>query len=121
MLSLYQALIAFPTRSGYDLDSIEPTTFFSSRSKSGFLRQEDVLRYEIALKGVVTGPLVDDSAAMEGVLRVLKDPHLANFGPDILNRPPSTKCFKNKLITLVADLHHNNQLVGLLSNQISTY
>lgn len=113
LLSLYHALTMSPTSSNYNLDSVEPMKFFSLRSKAGFLRQEDVLKYEMALKAIVTGPLANDPVSMEGIIQALTDPDLAKFGPELLNQPPSKQCFKSKLITLLADLHHKDQLVSL--------
>lgn len=118
-LTLYQALAPYENSVNFDLNVLEPTTFFASRKV--FLKQKDVLEYEAKLKTVLsqliaTSDAQDPLSALFGVVHKLEDPAIAAIPADMrlvkLNTMPSQATFRSNLIYLVGDLHSRGELVS---------
>ena len=112
-LSLYKALVACRDRLPVDLDHLQPSKFFPDPR---FLRQADILCYEVALKEVLA-PLIasedpqNQSSALYSIIHHLEDRFLRETPKAILNSVPSRKQFRANLIHFVSDLHANGDLV----------
>ncbi|KIM41415.1 hypothetical protein M413DRAFT_27773 [Hebeloma cylindrosporum] len=104
-------------RINFDLESLNPTTFFADTS--ALLRQKDVLRYEARLKSIIQDLLEvfdprDPTTPLGEVIESLQDPLLKKEeeAQSTLTRP----AFKHDLLGLLADLHSNNDLPAILFN-----
>jgi hypothetical protein len=113
-LTLYKALVVHKNAMSVDIDALEPTTFFRDMA---LLRQSDIIRYEAALKYVLSQLAEeydsrDPASPLYKVIRDLEDPELARTSKQTLDTGPSVKSFRSNLIHLVADLHVCGHLVG---------
>ena len=119
-LSLFRALTRFQKLIPHDLESLEPTRFFSMNSTT-FLRQKDVLRYESELKAILSDLIrnfnpQDELSPLRGVINALQDPEIIKLDQNSASAKPSRKAFKNDLIVLLADLHKKEELVRVALN-----
>jgi ATP-dependent RNA helicase DDX60 len=119
-LKLYHALAPYQAVSNCDIDALEPTTFFASRTT--LLRQRDIIEYEAQLKGVLSQFIMTfDSqnplSPLHAVIHSLEDPGIAAIPPEMremeLYTVPSRKIFTSNLIYLLGDLHSRSELVSL--------
>lgn len=117
-LTLYEALASCKDRLPSGIEHLHPTKFFPERK---FLRQMDILRYEDALKEVLT-PLIaisdpqDSSSVMKAIIHHLEDPILQEIPKGLLNNIPSRVIFRRNLIHFVSDLHTKGDLVSPCSD-----
>ena len=116
---LYKALEETPdTLTTEERERLRPLNFFSL---SRPLRQEDVLRYESELKGVIcslmgtteAGP--DEDSPLLTVTKRLTDPQIGRMDNAHLNTLPDGKEFLRNLLGLLSDLHVQGDLVSDLS------
>jgi ATP-dependent RNA helicase DDX60 len=118
-LKLYNALVLCGDAISFDLRSLEPTVFFPDNR---FLRQEDIVRYEVALKAVLSDLIGsydprETSSPLRGIIRTLEDPVIRKIPSKLLNTAPTRMRFRENLIHLVSDLHVDGNLASLsLSN-----
>ncbi|KAF8878718.1 P-loop containing nucleoside triphosphate hydrolase protein [Infundibulicybe gibba] len=105
-LSLYRALVTRKAVSDPDLQLLDPVTFFGSRSD--FLRQADILRYEAALKEAIS-TLVKQSDPQDP----LEDPTISRLPR---GAAPDGTTFLRDILPLVADLHVRGELPAILFN-----
>jgi ATP-dependent RNA helicase DDX60 len=116
-LLLYEALKSCPGAiSSGDLERLEPARFFTS---GRLLRQEDILRYESALKEVVARLMSsldqnDPSSPLKLVTEKLTDPSIRKLTDVELNALPENRRFRSQLINLVSDLHAQGDLARLI-------
>lgn len=116
-LSLFCALSTTKHRLQTDIESLHPNKFFH---RHGLLRQKDILRYEAALKDVLTPLIVsndpnDPDSALASVVRQLEDPLLQGIPKSLLNQIPSRLAFRRNLIHFASDLHVNGDLVSFFA------
>jgi hypothetical protein len=109
-LTLYRALASSSNVPSFNL---EPSRFFD---EPRFLRQSDIIRYELALKKVVSTLISafdphDDASLLHEVLRRLVDSRVSERSAVQLNTPPTREIFAKNLIYLVADLQAQGDLV----------
>ena len=115
-LSLFNALKQQNKMKVKDIEALDPATFFPHDS---FLKQEDVLRYEHALK-VVLAELINEphshesSSTLQAVVRSLSDPVIMDTPENLLTTAPRCGVLENDLIHLVSDLHAESDLVSEL-------
>jgi ATP-dependent RNA helicase DDX60 len=114
-ITLYHALVACGSISESDVKRLEPSNFFSD-IKSRFLRQADIVDYELDLKKILvslmaSSDLYDLQSALAKVICALQDPQIAQVPPTQLNTQPTRENFRQNLIHLVADLHVQGDLV----------
>lgn len=131
-LTLYQALVRHSKLLGLDIDALEPQRFFAE-SKGKLLTQKDIIRYEAALKDVLspifaTFDPTDPSSPVRYILNDLKDTMIASVPASSLNANPRAEVFLDNLIYLISDLHANDSLVrhqqpyfGLTDNPPACY
>ena len=122
-LLLYEALKSCPgVVSPTDLERLEPARFFSSPR---LLRQEDILRYESALKEVITKLMSLDqngpSSPLRQVTEKLTNADVRRLTDVQLNGLPEKHRFQSQLINLVSDLHAQGDLVRVISPYISIH
>ena len=113
-LSLFQALVASKDTARVALEYLEPSVFFDD---SPILRQIDIVRYEVALKDVLSTLMAshdprDRSSTLRAVVTQLQDPILRDIPIPQLNAVPSRPQFRENLILLLSDLHVSGNLVG---------
>ncbi|KAF8155693.1 hypothetical protein B0H34DRAFT_506081 [Crassisporium funariophilum] len=116
-LTLFRALHSLRSVIDHNLDSLEPKTFFSSTSK--LLRQKDVLRYETALKLILSDLIQsynsnDALSPLDRVARNLQDPLLLELELNPSRPSPSRSDYKHDLIQMLADLHVQGKLPAVL-------
>ena len=121
LLRLYQALRSCGPGVVENLERLEPSTFFPS---SIFLKQKDILRYEAAMKEVlssllVTSDMTSISSPLRKIVAQVQDPILAKSDESILNTAPRLPLFLDGLVPLLADLHATNNLVRCSSLLLS--
>ncbi len=114
-LTLYQALVRHNRLLGLGIDALEPQRFFAE-SKGKLLTQKDIIRYEAALKYVLspifaTFDPTDPSSPLRYILNELTDTMIANVPASSLNATPLAQVFLDNLIYLISDLHANDSLV----------
>lgn len=114
-LTLYGVLARHSKLLGRDMDDLEPCGFFSE-SKGKLLTQRDIIRYEVALKDVLspifaTFDPTDPSSTLHTIFNDLKDPMIASVPQASLNSTPRIPVFLNNLIYLISDLHISDFLV----------
>lgn len=114
-LTLYLALNSVRSELPDDVDwaQLKPDVFFSS---SKFLRQQDILQYEAALKRIIIRLMsMPDSAlstsTINKVIRLVEDPGLAKLPKDQLYITPSPAVYLSGLMCLLVELHRNDCLV----------
>jgi hypothetical protein len=109
-LALYQAL---KSSDHVGLEHLEPTVFFAH---SPVLRQKDIIRYEAALKNVLSNLIASYDPRLQSslstVIRQLQDPVLRDIPALLLSAVPSQERFRKELILLLSDLHVDGNLVG---------
>ncbi|KZT04532.1 P-loop containing nucleoside triphosphate hydrolase protein [Laetiporus sulphureus 93-53] len=115
-LSLFNALRDH-CDSSYDIEALDPTRFFSSCPVK-LLRQKDILKYEDALKAVVSSLLTsvnspESPSVINDVVLHLTDPLLKQGNHDSV---PAKDDFYENVIYLVSDLHSRGDLPALLFN-----
>lgn len=113
-LQLYKALVAHQDKINTNLDCLEPRRFFPT---SSFLRQKDIIRYEVALKDVVTELAArhdsqDAVSPLTCVISTLADTVIARIPRASLEAAPMRQTFRSNLIYLLSDLHVSGNLVG---------
>ncbi|KZP15484.1 P-loop containing nucleoside triphosphate hydrolase protein [Athelia psychrophila] len=115
-LSLYEALSKCQDRISVDLRDLHPKKFFVGTS---FLTQKDILRYEAALKAILT-PLIaaddakDPNTALHSIIHHLEDPVLCDTPQKSLNHIPARGVFRSNLIHFLSDLHVTGDLPAIL-------
>lgn len=117
-LTLYEELRKLANRStgiiqNYIAD-IDPLQFFDLRK---FLKQEDVIRYEQALKEVLSKLIKspdshDVTSELQVIVRSLTDPEIARTQEEQLFVAPERPELEDSLFQLVSDLHVEGDLVG---------
>ncbi|THH15047.1 hypothetical protein EW146_g5371 [Bondarzewia mesenterica] len=118
LLHLYGALRDCTAGGVVGLDDLDPTRFFAP---AAFLKQKDVLRYEAAIKDVLSSLVAssdinDSSSPLRRVVGQLQDPIVAKTDESVLNTSPSNASFMDGLVPLLADLHASGDLPALLFN-----
>jgi len=114
-LLLYQALKSSPgALSSEEVEQLEPSRYFQSVKR--MLRQEDILRYEEALKETVSRLISasgseESSSVLTTVTDKLSDPKIKRLLDAELNAIPPKRVFLSQLIKLVSDLHAQGDLV----------
>ena len=114
-LTLYRVLERHSKLLGRDMVALEPREFFSE-FKGKLLTQKDIIRYEAALKDVLspifaTFDPTDQSSPLHKIFNDLKDPMIASVPPTSLNATPRLQVFLDNLIYLISDLHASDLLV----------
>lgn len=119
VLTLYQAMTFCQGISKHHLEALDPRKFFLQNQ---FLRQEDIIRYESALKEVLADLIAsydprDSSSPVHTIVERLRDPVMAR----ISGAAPSRESYLSNMIHLIADLHTQGELVrpSLLSLLLS--
>jgi hypothetical protein len=109
---LYDSLKTLSGLSPSVMEDLEPSKFFASNR---LLRQEDILRYESALKEVVS--MLASTPGQDGSLKLLTDklsnPEIKRLTDIELNSLPDKGTFLSELINLLSDLHAQGDLVFL--------
>ncbi|KAF8958161.1 hypothetical protein BDZ97DRAFT_66327 [Flammula alnicola] len=118
-LTLFRALHSVKEGINHDLETLEPSKFFSASST--LLRQKDILEYEARLKAILSDLLEsfdprDLSSPLGHVIRSLQDPMILKFGEELEDMVPPPSAFKNDILVLLADLHVKNELPAILFN-----
>jgi hypothetical protein len=114
-LTLYNALLrSSEAISTAKLAELDPVKFFNDHA---LLRQRDILRYEVALKEVVTDLIASSNPSeatspLGQVIQHLQDPILKLIPQVKLNRVPSKDIFRSNLIHLLSDLNAAGDLVS---------
>ncbi|KAI0002287.1 hypothetical protein BJV74DRAFT_876690 [Russula compacta] len=115
LLCLYKIL----TNQGIaDAEQLDPVIYFS---RDTFIRQKDVLRYEVDIKKILARLLaapdaLDSSSSLQQVVQEIQDPVLKQTSMSQLNAPPSSSVFLSGLIHLLSDMHAIDCLPAILFN-----
>jgi ATP-dependent RNA helicase DDX60 len=112
-LRLYEALAMHKDKISVNLDNLKPERFFQNVS---LLRQEDIIRYEVALKEVIVQmtSLHDTqglASPLHSVVHHLEDPILSATPRRALEAQPSKPIFRGNLLYLLSELHCHGDLV----------
>lgn len=110
LLRLYRVLMA---NNIGDLARLDPTTFFS---RDTFIRQRDVLRYEVDIKNTLSRLIaepdaLDPSSPLQQVVREVQDPIIKQTPKSHLNVQPGRSMFLSGLIHLLSAMQATNGLV----------
>ncbi|TRM55291.1 hypothetical protein BD626DRAFT_601103, partial [Schizophyllum amplum] len=125
-LSLYHALVKQRSviNLDIDIDDLKPDTFF--KSCRGFITQKDVLRYEAALKGVLT-QLIEAShhGDAASALRLIARELQSSLGPegdaDDVAFASNAGRFLRNMVHMVSDLHASGSLPAIVFNFDRSY
>jgi hypothetical protein len=113
-LSTYRVISSLPAGSlNVDVAALNPTTFFP---EPRLLTQKDILTYESALKSAIeplmsNSDMQDPNSALRRVVDELKDPVIAKSELSVLNAPPGKPTIRANMLSLLADLHAEGDLV----------
>jgi ATP-dependent RNA helicase DDX60 len=97
-----------------DLALIDPSRFFDPRV---FLKQKEIIRYEKALKEVLSKLIEsprshDEHSSLQTIVRGLTDPEIAKTPEELLLIAPKRAQLEGNLLELISDLHVEGDLVG---------
>lgn len=114
-LSLYNALLPFESQIPGGLHSLDPKQNFRSDT---FLRQKDIIEYEVKLKSILLALMSSPNDASRPVLgeviKSLQDSEVAKISDQRINTAPSHEQFLKSLVHLVVEMHCKAALVSTL-------
>jgi hypothetical protein len=112
LLRLYRVLLS---QNVAGVERLDPNIVFS---RDTFIRQKDVLRYEVEIKNVLARltaapDALDSSSPLQKVVQEVQDPVLKETSKSKLNTPPNSSVFLSGLIHLLTDMQASDGLVRL--------
>jgi len=118
LLRLYRVLLS---QNVAGVERLDPNTVLSQDT---FIRQKDVLRYEVEIKNVLARltaapDALDSLSPLQKVVQEVQDPVLKEKSKSQLNAPPSSSVFLSGLIHLLTDMQASDGLVRLETSDSS--
>ncbi|KAG9000216.1 hypothetical protein FRB94_005612 [Tulasnella sp. JGI-2019a] len=113
MYDAFKVAVTEDPRRKADIASLEPTTFFRARS-TNFLRQKDILAYEVALKDCLKKWSAENEEESSVLRSITKSLALETSKEDFLI--PSPERVYGNVVPLLTELHHQNSLPAILFN-----